>query len=163
MHIKNSLKQINSKSVSFHVDIDARAGHGAGDFSFVLLVRPLGEDALVQVQENRVERLHLSVEDALHVSVCAERFLNVSNATALGAQLARLEVVDVLVVVEHEADGGGASVDLEGMSAKHHPLEYDTVGSTRQQTSTGNEGDGSVRILPQTHDGRRWELNWSEE
>lgn len=49
---------LNNSEGSFHVDICGRAGDGAADdlsLSVVLLVRPLGEDSLVQIQEDGVE------------------------------------------------------------------------------------------------------------
>ena len=94
----------------------------------VLFVRPFREHSLVQVQENGVERFHLTVKNAFHVSVSSQRLLDVSNSTAFRAQHARFEVVDVFVVVEHESDGGRVSVDLEWMSTEHSSLENDSVG-----------------------------------
>jgi hypothetical protein len=125
----------------FHVNVDTRSNDRADSLSLaaVLFVRPLREHSLVEIEENGVERLHLSVKHALHVSVRAQRFLDVTNSAALCPQLAGLEVVDVLVVVEHEANGGGVTVNLEGMSAENDAFEDDTVGCAGKQTSVGDK------------------------
>jgi hypothetical protein len=105
----------------------------------ILLVRPLREHSLVQVQEDRVEGLHLSIEDALHVTVGAKRLFDVSDATAFRAKLAGLEVADVFVVVEHEANGGRVAVDLEGMTAEDDAFEDDSVGCAREKAAIADE------------------------
>ena len=45
----------------------------------VRIVRPLGEDALVQVHQHRVLRLHRPVEHALHVAVRSQRLCTYGN------------------------------------------------------------------------------------
>lgn len=105
----------------------------------VLFVRPLRENSFVEIQENGIERLHLSIKDALHVSVCTKRLFDVTDSTALGSKFAGLEVVDVVVVVKHKSHSRRTSIDLERMSAKYDSLEYDTVGCTRQKISISDE------------------------
>lgn len=138
MHINdNSLKHFKSL---FHVNVSARPGDGADDLtlSSVFLVSPLREAAFIQVEEDRVERLHLSIENAFHVTVSSERFFNVADSSAFRSQLARLEVVDVIVVIEHESNGGSATMDLKRMTAENHALQNNSIWCARQKISIGD-------------------------
>lgn len=107
----------------------------------VFLVGPFREHSLVQVQENSVERLHLSIENALHVSVSSQRLLDVSDSATFRAELAWLEVSDVLVVVEHKANCRRVTVNLERVSTEDDTLEDDSVWCAGEQTSIANEGN----------------------
>ena len=62
-----------------------------------------------------VARKYLSIEDALHVPVCAQAILDVSSSSCLRPQLHRLEPVNVLPVEEHEPHCADALVDVEGV------------------------------------------------
>lgn len=64
------------------------------------------------MQENRVERFKLTIKNALHVTVCAQGLLDVTDSTAFSPQFAGLEIINVFLVVEHESDGGQFSMDL---------------------------------------------------
>lgn len=68
-----------------------------------------------------------------------ERFLYVTDSTALCSKLARLKVVDVFVVVEHEADSGSTTMNLEWMSAEHNTLENNSIWCARQKVSIADE------------------------
>lgn len=125
----------------FHVNIGTRSGYRAYDLTLALvfLVCPLGEHTLVQVKEDRVKRFHLTIKHTFHVTMSTERFLYVTDSTALCSKLARLKVVDVFVVVEHEADSGSTTMNLEWMSAEHNTLENNSIWCARQKVSIADE------------------------
>lgn len=60
------------------------------------IVRPFGEDSLVQVHEHTVLALDNIVELTLHVTMRSQSFANVTVSAPLGSKLNRLKPVDVL-------------------------------------------------------------------
>ncbi len=98
-------------------------------------VAPLGVDALVEVHEHRVLRLHDVAEVALHVAVRAQRLPDVAAAAVAGAQLDGLEPVDVLGVEEHVADDGVLVADAPRVAAEHDALQHDPVRLHAQQAA----------------------------
>lgn len=131
--------------------------------AIVLFIGPLGKDAFVQVQEDSVKRLHLTVEDALHVTVSSKGLLDVTDSAAFRAKLAWLEVVNVFVVVEHESNSCRSAVNLEGMSAQHDTLKNNSIWCTRQKISVCDERHRAVWILTETQNWTRWKLNRREK
>ena len=109
---------------------------GVGD---VRVEVPLREDPLVEVEHHRVLLRELPVEHALHVAVRAEGLLDVALPPVLGAQLDRLEPVDVLAVEEHESDDGAALVRLERMAGEDGALDDESVGVDREEGSRAND------------------------
>lgn len=139
MHIAIN-SSFNTKAL-FHVDVGTRTSKRVDDlaFSLILLVSPLGEDAFVEIEKDCVEGLHLSVKDTFHVSVSSQGLLDVSDSSAFRSKLTRLEVVYVLVVVEHKANRSGATMNLERMTAQHNSLQNNAIRCARQKISISNE------------------------
>ena len=86
-----------------------------------------GKDALEQVHEDGVVVLDLLVKDALHVAVRTQALLYMSPSFQFGHHFDGLEIVDVVGVVEHEADDDNLFVDLERVAGKGDPFEDDAV------------------------------------
>lgn len=87
-------------------------GSRTGNQAFFIV--PFGENSFVQIHENGVHRTKLTVKNAFHVSVRAQRIFDVAHLTATRSQFNRSEIVDVFFVKEHVPNGGRSSINLTG-------------------------------------------------
>merc|ERR1719222_1773177 len=92
------------KSLHFHLLLGCLC-HGFASSKVVVchegIIGPLREHPFVKIHENGILLCDLSIEDALHVPVCAQTILDVSSSSCLCPQLHWLEPVHVLPVEEH--------------------------------------------------------------
>ena len=101
------------------------------------VVCPLGEDSLVKIHEDGVLLGDLTVEDALHVSVCPQRFLDVTPPPVLRPQFHRLEPFNVLTVEEHESYRANPLMNFEWVTREDCSFDNDSVGVIIQQRTCG--------------------------
>jgi hypothetical protein len=95
------------------------------------------------------------IKRALHVPVRPERLPDDSSSPKLCPHLDCLEPAYILGVVEHEADGGLALVDLEREARQHNPLQNDAIGVGRQRRTDSHQSESSrLLLLHQQHRAR---------
>lgn len=89
----------------------------------------------VQAHADSIHLLNRSVKVGLKVSVCAERFFNVTNLSVFGVELNRLEVFNIFAVEEHVSNGSSLLVDLDRVTSENDSLGDDARWIGREEAS----------------------------
>merc|ERR1719341_979208 len=129
----------SKKSLHFHLFLVCPCHDSASSKVVVChegIIGPLREHPLVKIHEDGILLCDLSIEDALHVPVCAQTILDVSSSSCLCPQLHRLEPVNILPVEEHKPHCADTLVDVEGVPGENCPLDHNSVRIRREQRAS---------------------------